>query len=63
MRANMSTWPELYCSITSLTSYGRNASLNLRRATKYLILRRARMARLWTSVRVTTRSISSSSAG
>lgn len=32
-----STWPAEYCSITSLTSYGFKASLNLRRATKYFI--------------------------
>jgi hypothetical protein len=32
-----STCPALYCSKTSLTSYGFNASLNLRRANKYFI--------------------------
>lgn len=32
-----STWPAEYCSITSFTSYGFSASLNLRRAVKYLI--------------------------
>lgn len=32
-----STWPAAYCSITSLTSYGLRASLNLRLATKYFI--------------------------
>lgn len=31
-----SACPDEYCSITSLTSYGFKASLNFRRATKYL---------------------------
>jgi len=50
MRVSMSMLPAEYCSMTSLTSYGRSASLNLRRAMKNLILRIARMARLCTSV-------------
>lgn len=36
-RPSKSTWPAEYCSITSLTSYGFNASLNFRLATKYFI--------------------------
>ncbi|CAF4777930.1 unnamed protein product, partial [Rotaria magnacalcarata] len=31
-----STFPVEYCSITSVTSYGRKASRNFRLATKYL---------------------------
>ena len=33
IRLSMSTCPAEYCSMTSLTSYGRKASLNFRRAT------------------------------
>lgn len=40
VRASRSTWPALYCSITSLTSYGLSASLNFLLATKYLIFYR-----------------------
>lgn len=36
VRFSRSACPEEYCSITSFTSYGFNASLNLLRATKYL---------------------------
>lgn len=36
-RDRRSTCPAEYCSITSFTSYGFSASLNLRRAVKYLI--------------------------
>lgn len=36
-RPSRSTCPAAYCSMTSFTSYGFNASLNLRRATKYFI--------------------------
>lgn len=36
-RPSRSTWPAAYCSITSFTSYGFKASLNLRRAVKYFI--------------------------
>ncbi len=35
--ATRSTWPALYCSSTSFTSYGFRASLNLRLATLYFI--------------------------
>ena len=38
-----STWPAAYCSITSFTSYGLRASLNLRLATKYFIWTRGLM--------------------
>lgn len=36
VRFSRSACPEEYCSITSFTSYGFKASLNLLRATKYL---------------------------
>lgn len=58
----MSTWPAEYCSMTSLTSYGFSASLNLRLATKYLILRRALIASLCVSVSCVTVSGGSSAA-
>lgn len=35
-RFNKSAWPEEYCSMTSFTSYGFNASRNFLRAKKYL---------------------------
>jgi len=59
MRLSISQCPAEYCSITSLTSYGLNASLNLRLATKNLILRSARMAFLWTGVSCVSASDSS----
>lgn len=35
-RFNRSAWPDEYCSMTSLTSYGLSASRNFFRAEKYL---------------------------
>ena len=63
IRLNISTCPAEYCSMTSLTSYGRKASRNLRLATKYLIFLMALMAALWVSVSWVTRGDRSGSSG